>query len=60
MAKYPVLDTLDHNKKRYLPGTSVELTKEQAAPLILLKVIGEAEAEKAGAKESPEKNKPAT
>ena len=42
MATHPVLDTLDHDRKRHLPGDTVELTEEQAAPLLALGVVGEA------------------
>jgi hypothetical protein len=41
MPKYPVLEPLEHDQKPYVPGSAVELTEEQAAPLLAVKVIGE-------------------
>lgn len=48
MAKYKVISNLDHDGKRYAPGSSVELDGETAPPLVDLGVI-----------EAPKSDKPA-
>lgn len=50
MAKYPVLDSLVHDDKPYLPGEVVELTPKQAEVLKALKVVGEPLKDKPDAK----------
>lgn len=42
MAKYTVKQPLDHDLKRYDIGSEVELTEEEAGPLQVLGVVGEA------------------
>jgi hypothetical protein len=44
-AKYKVLDPVEHNKKRYEVGAEIELDEVDAAPLLALKAIAEAEIE---------------
>ena len=39
--KYIVLTPVQHDRKDYAPGSPIELTEEQAAPLILVKAIEE-------------------
>lgn len=44
MPKYQVLEPLTHDQKDYAPGSTVEMTEEQASMLMPLDVIGEATA----------------
>lgn len=37
---YPVLDSLRHNKKKYKQGDTVDLTADEAEPLLAIGVIG--------------------
>ncbi|WP_016949769.1 hypothetical protein [Anabaena sp. PCC 7108] len=37
--KYKVLDLLNHGGKQYQPGDEVELTEQEAAPLVSLNVV---------------------
>jgi len=37
--KYTVLDLLNHGGRQYEPGDVVELTEQEAAPLISLNVV---------------------
>lgn len=39
MPSYIVQSPLDHDQKRYMPGSTVELTEEQAAPLLAAAVV---------------------
>jgi len=41
MKTYPVLIAVDHDGKKYKPGGSVDLTDEQAAPLLRTGFLGE-------------------
>lgn len=41
--KYAVKSPLDHDQLRHEPGAEVELTEEQAAPLLAAGVVGLAE-----------------
>lgn len=45
MPTYLVKSPLDHDQKRYKPDEEVELTEEQAAPLVAAGVVAEAVAE---------------
>ncbi|HBS22701.1 MULTISPECIES: hypothetical protein [Thalassospira] len=40
MKTYPVLIAVDHDGKKYKPGGSVDLTDEQAAPLLRTGFLG--------------------
>jgi hypothetical protein len=46
MPKYLVYEPLNHDQKEYAPGSSVEMTAEQAAALLPLGVIEEVPAGK--------------
>jgi len=41
MPKYPVLEPLEFDQKRFAPGLTIELTEDQAGPLLAVKVIGD-------------------
>jgi hypothetical protein len=49
MAKYLVNEPLNHDQKEFQPGEEVELTDEQAAPLLLVNVVTAANGDAAAA-----------
>jgi hypothetical protein len=44
---YTVVTAVDHNNRRYEPGTPIDLTNEQARPLLDVNAIAEPPAEPA-------------
>ena len=46
MAKHTVLKTVLHDKKMYRKGAEIDLTPDQAAPLIAIKHVADPKAKK--------------